>query len=175
MEPKAVLRHISFILVLGTMAANSFAAGGFNNNPADTTLHPKRVYTALRCTKPPLIDGKLDDSCWLTGEWEADYIQYVPAYLGAPSRKTEVKIRYDDKHIYAAIRAYDNKNEMTRRLGRRDNFSGDIAGVQFDSYFDHRTAFEFDLTSAGQKIDCWVSNDGWDLNWDALWYGKVAY
>ncbi len=65
--------------------------------------------------------------------------------------------------------------EITKRLARRDTYSGDLVGIQFDSYFDHRTAFEFDMTSAGQKIDCWVSNDGWDLNWNAVWYGKVAY
>jgi hypothetical protein len=163
------------MMVFTVVNSKGFAAGNHINGPVDTTVHPQRVCVALRCTKPPVIDGKLNDSCWLTGKWQADYIQYIPAYSGAPSRKTELKVRYDDKHIYAAIRAYDNMKEMTQRLGRRDNFSGDIAGVQFDSYFDHRTAFEFDLTSAGQKIDCWVSNDGWDLNWDALWYGKVAY
>lgn len=94
---------------------------------------------------------------------------------GKPSYRTDLKILYDDKNIYVAIRAYDNMKDMTRRLARRDTYSGDLVGIQFDSYFDHRTAFEFDMTSAGQKIDCWVSNDGWDLNWNAVWYGKVAY
>lgn len=141
----------------------------------DTVLQEKRIYTTTRTLKPPEIDGKLNDSCWKLGEWQSNFTQYTPVYRGKSSYRTDLKIVYDDKNIYVAIRAYDNMKEMTKRLARRDTYSGDLVGIQFDSYFDHRTAFEFDMTSAGQKIDCWVGNDGWDLNWNAIWYGKVAY
>jgi len=46
--------------------------------------------------------------------------------------------------------------------------------VNFDSYFDKRTGFEFDLTSGGSKIDLILKNDGWDMNWNAVWDGKVG-
>ena len=145
------------------------------NNLPDTVKQPKRIYTTVRTTIPPVIDGKLDDSCWKLGEWQSNYPQYTPVYGARATKKTDLKILYDDKNIYVAIRAYDDMKKITRRLGRRDNFLGDLVGVQFDSYFDHRTAFEFDVTSAGQQIDLWVTNDDWDINWNAVWYSKVAY
>jgi len=141
----------------------------------DTLARPKRVLQTQRIDEPPVIDGRLTDSCWAVGKWESDYTQFTPTYGARPTYKTELKIFYDDKNIYAGIRAYDDMSKISRKLDRRDQFSGDLVGLHFDSYFDHRTAFEFDLTSAGQKLDVWVENDGWDMNWDAVWYGKVAY
>lgn len=141
----------------------------------DTTGAKKRIYYASRINSVPVINGRLDDSCWTLGEWQSNYTQFTPVYKAAPSRKTDLKILYDDKNIYVGIRAFDNMAEMTKRLSRRDNFAGDLVGVHFDSYFDRRTAFEFDITSAGQKLDLWVANDGWDINWNAVWTGKVAY
>jgi hypothetical protein len=49
-----------------------------------------------------------------------------------------------------------------------------MIGVNFDSYHDHLTGFEFNLTSTGGKIDLLLQNDGWDTNWNAVWDGKVA-
>lgn len=178
-------RLIVFFLLWIVLISNGYSAtvrfysGTDNcpgiNNREDSISHPKRVYHTLRISKPPIIDGKLDDSCWKLGEWQSDYTQFSPTYKAKPSHKTELKVLYDDKSIFVAIRAYDDMKKMTRKLGRRDNWEGDLVGVHLDSYFDHRTAFEFDLTSAGQKLDVWVSNDGWDENWNAVWYGKVAY
>lgn len=152
----------------------TFALSARAADPADS-LHPKRIYPASRATHAPVIDGSLADDCWQSGEWQSNYTQFTPVYRGTASVKTAIKILYNDKSVFVAIRAYDDMKKITRRLGRRDSFSGDIVGVQFDSYFDHRTAFEFDLTAAGQKIDVLVMNDGWDVNWNAVWNGKVGY
>jgi len=144
-------------------------------NSGDTLATKKRIYHTQRTEKPPIIDGKLDDDCWKQGEWQSDYTQFTPTYNTKASHKTEIKILYNDESIFVAIRAYDDMDKMTRRLGRRDHYSGDLVGVMFDSYFDHRTAYEFDVTSAGQKLDVWLTNDGWDVNWNAVWYAKIAY
>ena len=138
--------------------------------------HPPRIYNTHRLTgKPPSIDGHLDDEAWKEGEWAGDYTQQLPVEGGAPSQKTELKILYDEKNIYFAIRAYDDMGRVARYSSRRDEIAGDIVGVCFDSFFDKRTGFEFDITSAGTKIDLVLSNEGWDTTWDAVWDGKVAY
>ena len=137
---------------------------------------PKRVYHAIRLAGPaPKIDGKLDDACWAQGEWAGDYIQREP-HEGQPgSQPTQLKILYDDKYVYVAIRAFDKELATQPRLrGKRDEFIGDIVGVNFDSYFDKRTGFEFDLTSGGSKIDLILKNDSVDMNWNAVWDGKVG-
>jgi hypothetical protein len=138
---------------------------------------PVRVYYTTRLTtEKPVIDGILNDECWKTGEWASDFTQWVPKEGAKPSQKTEVKILYDDKNIYIAIRAYDNEpDKMIRKAGKRDEFAGDQCGITFDSYHDHRTGFEFDLTSAGQKIDLVLTNpSNADFNWNAVWYGKTG-
>ena len=144
------------------------------NSTSSTDSIPNRIYTTLRIEAPPVIDGKLDDACWQLGAWQGDYKQYVPVYKAAPSFRTELKILYNNKSLFVAIRAYDQMDKVIKRLGRRDNYLGDIVGIQVDSYHDHRTAYEFNVTAAGQKMDIKHSDDGWDVNWDAVWYVKVA-
>jgi hypothetical protein len=142
----------------------------------DTTADGKRVYRTVRIAgEAPQIDGHLGDACWEEGCWSGNYLQHIPMEGAPPSQNTEIKVLYDDRNIYVAIRAYDTEPEkIDRRVGKRDAFAGDIVGICFDSYYDHRTGFEFDLTASGSKIDLLLQNDGWDTNWDAVWYGEVG-
>lgn len=147
-----------------------------SKDPMLKTPEGKRIYKTVQIkSTSPKIDGILDDSCWHEGYWAKQYQQSMPVEGIEPTQKTELKILYDNENVYVAIRAYDNEpNRIDRQRGRRDEFAGDIIGVCFDSYFDHRTGFEFDLTAAGSKIDLLLTNDGWDTNWNAVWYGKVG-
>lgn len=144
-------------------------------NRPEKTAEGRRIYYTTRLQgTPPVIDGRLEDPAWDQGEWAGDYIQQIPQEGGVPSRKTELKILYDDASLYVAIKAHDDPKLVDRRRGRRDAFEGDIVGVCFDSYFDRRTGFEFDLTAAGSKMDLILLNTGWDTSWDAVWHGETA-
>ena len=168
---------ILLFLLLFFGARIVFAQFSINHLDSLYTEDGKRIYTTIRLqNEPPKIDGELTDNCWLNdGYWSGNYRQYIPAEGDNPSQKTEMKILYDDQNIYVAIRAYDSEpNKIDRRIGKRDDFAGDIVGVCFDSYYDHRTGFEFDLTAAGSKLDLVLLNESWDTNWNAVWHGKVA-
>ncbi len=166
--------HIKEVLILCLAAFVLSPLYANDNNPApDSTQN--RIYTTQRIETPPVIDGKLDDACWELGEWQSDYRQFIPVYKGEISYKTELKVLYSNKSIFVGIRSYDHMDKITKRLGRRDNYLGDMVGVQFDSYHDRQTAYEFVVTAAGQKMDMWISNEDMDLNWDAVWYVKVDY
>jgi hypothetical protein len=141
-----------------------------------------RIYTTERLiTAPPVIDGRLDDEAWRAqGEWAGSYTQQMPIEGARPTESTELKILYDDRHLYFAIRAYDDPAKIHRYPGRRDDFgeyATDVVGICFDSYNDKRTGFEFDLTAGGGKIDLILGNGEteWDTTWDAVWDGKVAH
>ena len=135
----------------------------------------KKVYFAAPTQIKPKIDGRLDDACWkYTGTWDDNFIQQQPKQASTPSQRTEVKILYDDYYLYIGIICHDNEPQKIRNvLGRRDEIAGDIAGVAIDSYYDRQTAFEFNVTAAGQKVDLMhLDVSGWDYNWDAVWDGK---
>ncbi len=145
----------------------------FANEPIE-----RRTYTTVRLTTgKPVIDGRLDDECWKTGEWAGDFIQFIPNEGARPSQPTEVKILYDDRNIYVAMRAYDSEpDKIQRYAGMRDEFVGDMMGVTFDSYHDRRTGFEFDLSAYGQKIDLVLTNPmNTDFSWNPVWEGKVGF
>jgi hypothetical protein len=152
-------------------------------SPADPfgRKYPPRVYQATRLQgQPPVIDGRFDDAAWQAGEWAGDYRQQMPVEGAEPSQPTELKILYDERHVYVAIRAFDDPALVHRYPGRRDDFGGyavDIVGICFDSYNDKRTGFEFDLTAGGGKIDLLLGNGEteWDTTWNAVWDGKVAH
>lgn len=138
--------------------------------------HEPREYTTLKITgNEPVIDGKLDDEAWYIGEWSGGFVQQMPKQGAQASERTEMKILYSDKTIYIGIKAYETDiNNIDFQPAHRDGFSGDIVGVCFDSYYDHRTGFEFDLTASGGKIDLILMNQGEDINWNAVWEGKTA-
>ena len=176
---KITLKLILSILFLSFF--NLQEASPKDNNPGDSitslSKKPLRVYHTCRLsTAKPVVDGKLDDACWKTGEWSGNYTQWIPNEGAKPSQPTQLKILYDDKNIYVAIRAFDSVPEkISRKAGRRDDFTGDMAGITLDSYHDHRTGFEFDVSAAGQKIDLLLTNpQNTDMNWNAIWSVKTA-
>lgn len=177
-----MIRNSLFILLLGLLFLSSNGQD-LNYTLSDDSLvnhyaSIRRVYYATRTDVAPKIDGHLDDECWQTvGTWDGDFVQQQPHQAKRPSQQTEIKILYDNKYLYFAIIAHDNEPEkMSPILGPRDDaYSGDIAGIALDTYHDKQTAFEFNLTSAGQKVDLMhLGEYGWDFNWNAVWDGKTS-
>jgi hypothetical protein len=175
------------LLLAGVLSLASTVHAGqaqeLSSSPANSSgrKYPPRIYQTTRLqSEPPVIDGRFDDPAWEEGEWAGDYRQHMPVEGAQPSQPTELKILYDDRYIYIAIRAYDDPALVNRYPGRRDDFANyavDVVGVCFDSYNDKRTGFEFDLTAGGGKIDLVLGNGEteWDTTWDAVWDGKVAH
>jgi hypothetical protein len=141
-----------------------------------TTFEQPEYETTRLETARPVIDGKLDDECWKHGNWAGDYHQFTPDEGAKPTYPTEMNLQYDDKNIYVAFRAYDGEpGKIHRYAGVRDEIVGDMVGVNFDSYRDYRTGFEFTITAWGQKVDLVLFNPmNWDFNWNAVWKGKVG-
>jgi len=164
----ALFRLVQMFAVLPALCAFSAA-----ESPA-----PGRIYHATRLSGPvPAIDGRLDDACWQNlGEWTGNFTQREPHEGAKASLPTELKVLYDDHYFYVAIRAYDpDISRRPRLMGSRDEFTGDMVGINFDSYHDRLNGFEFDVTSGGSKIDLILHNDmSCDLSWNANWDVKTA-
>ena len=137
----------------------------------------KKKYTATQITKPPVIDGLLDDEAWQSGTWADGFTQNQP-YSGSPeTQRTEFKILFDDNNLYVAIKAYDSSpDSIVNRLTRRDEADGDLVGIILDSFHDLRTGFLFGVSSAGVKYDQMFTGDGQnqDSSWDPNWWVKTS-
>lgn len=136
-----------------------------------------QVYSTHKITDNITIDGNLDEAAWVTAKWESNFKMYYPYDNKPASQITGFAILYDRDFIYVAIRAYDSLPEkIVRRLTRRDDLDGDQMGIQFDSYFDKQTCYEFMVSAAGTKSDKFISGDGEieDETWDAIWWARTS-
>ena len=131
------------------------------------------VMTAVRIERPPVLDGRLDDPAWQQARSVGGFTETDPQEGTSPVESTTVMIVYDDAAVYLGARLYDAEPaKISRRLGRRDDDTqSDMFYVDFDSYHDHRTAFEFAVNPAGVKQDDICSNDFFigDRSWDPVW------
>lgn len=157
----------SFLLVFILLLALSLSAGNDS----------LRVYVPSRVTgKPPVIDGVIGEGEWPEEGWESDLVQQKPQEGKPASEPTRFCIMYDSEHLYVAFRMEErDAKKISRRLSRRDEMEGDMAGIEIDSYYDKTTAFSFWVTAAGVKIDgVTVDGIGEDMSWDAVWSGRSS-
>lgn len=160
-----IIRNAIGLIIITTLLSYNLFANGF--------VDGKRVYETKRVKKDIIINGLLDDEAWDLVEWQSGFKQSQPYDGNEPSQKTSFKILYDNNNIYVGIRAHDtHPDSIEIRMTRRDDIDGDFAGIQFDSYFDLRTAFTFLVSAAGVKFDMIMTNDGQneDMTWDPIWY-----
>jgi hypothetical protein len=136
-----------------------------------------RIFETVRLSSMiPRIDGNLDDDCWINiGEWSGGFLQQRPVEGAKPSQETYMKLFFDDRYIYVGIRALDDPKLIDFRPAKRDQQSGDHVGINFDTYHDFRTAYEFCVTPSGGKIDQQIIYPmQMNRNWNPVWDAKVA-
>jgi len=136
----------------------------------------QRSMNAFRTNKAPKIDGDLSDEAWKNSEPAGNFIQRSPNPGRPSSKKTEVKIIYDDIAIYIGAMMYDEKpDSILRELTTRDNeANADLFGLVIDTYNDDQNAYGFFVSAAGVQIDArYSSGSNQDFYWDAVWYSSV--
>jgi hypothetical protein len=131
---------------------------------------------ARRAEQAPAIDGRDDDVAWQGAQVIDRFLEYEPT-PGAETRfKTEVRVLFDDKYLYAVARMHDPApDSIVSLLSRRDvRTQSEQLKLVIDSYHDRRTAYQFILNPAGVKRDFYVYNDNTeDVTWDAVWDGAA--
>ncbi|WP_281297368.1 DUF5916 domain-containing protein [Flavobacterium limnophilum] len=125
-----------------------------------------------------VIDGKSNEETWKSAPIATDFVMYEPDN-GKPisdSKKTEVKILYDNTAIYVlAILRDEEPNKISKELTNRD-----VAGisdqfmVSINGYNDGQQDFRFYVSAAGVQMDCLAIEDNEDYTWDAIWSSEVS-
>src|SRR6266567_4253665 len=155
-----------------TSAKPSANGGG----KASIVLPPEKAQPVKmpKFEKAPVIDGKLDDEIWKSAIVLKDFYQIQPGDNIAPSKPTEVMLGYDPKFLYIAFHCYDEPSKVRATIAKRDNiFDDDYVGILFDTFNDHRKAYEFDFNPLGVQADgVWTDGQNEDFNPDIVMESK---
>lgn len=134
---------------------------------------------AVRTDTAPVIDGVLDDAVWRLASPIGPLTQVEPVVGAAPSQRTEIRVLFDDDHLFVGVRCFDDDpaalitttSERDARLNPDDRFE-----LVIDTYLDRRNAFFFQMNPAGSKGDGLITDNGRDFNkpWDGIWDGVTS-
>ena len=171
---------ILFIFLNGNLLAQSERDP---NIPAENYL--KKNLKAVKATKIPKIDGNLNDEAWQNAAIAKDFVQNEPKPFATATRKTEIKLMYDNQALYIGAYMYDDPAEIKKELSQRDQIFGsnvDYMTFSLDCYNDDQNGVRFCVSASGVQADAKIgrfdqgngNSSNSDFSWDAVWESAVA-
>ena len=120
------------------------------------------------------IDGYFSEPDWQLVQPVGDFIQVEPNPGESSTQETEVRILYDDKHLYFGFTCFDTDisklvaNEMRRDA--RNLHENDNVFLILDTYNDRRSGFAFRFNALSGIQDTAITNNGDSFNrdWDVV-------
>jgi hypothetical protein len=138
------------------------------------TLRATRVMAPLR------IDGALDEALYRDVLPMTGFTQIEPRPGAEATDRTEFWIAFDDQNVYYAFRCWDTDMEhLSATELRRDNntiFAGnDVIAVIFDTFYDRRNAFAFNVNPRGGRQDGQIANNRqFSADFNPIWEFKTG-
>ena len=134
---------------------------------------------AIRLKEGLKIDGQLDEEIYQTYLPANGFIQREPKSGQPATEKTDLWIAFDSDNIYLTVRCWDSHperwvvNEM-----RRDNNNiprNENVAFFFDTFYDRRNAFLFEINPIGGFYDTQVTNEKiGGTDWNPVWQRKTG-
>jgi hypothetical protein len=150
-----------------------FLALGASGLAKAAPLEARPRVRGVRISRPPVIDGRLDDPIWAAVPVSSAFTQKFPNEKQAPAEATQMRVAYDDEALYVAIDCEQTLAPVTSRLTRRDRLvEADWVAVAIDTRGDGKSGFDFNVNAAGVLSDGIRFDDTslageWDENWEA--------
>ncbi len=141
---------------------------------ADAEAESGTPVRIARLTGPIELDGSSAELAW-QAITPLPLTMYQPVYQGEMSEQSEVRVAYDDSHLYVAGRFYDSEPAGIRVNSLyRDRSSGDdLFGIVIDAFDDNENGLWFWTNPAGVRGDATISDDAngpitnsWNTYWD---------
>lgn len=137
----------------------------------------KRSVFVKKIDQEILLDGILDEAVWDLADSASDFWQLFPTDSLKAQDITEVKLLYNDTHIYIGATAKSSVggdfivSSLRRDYSARSN---DNVTVLFDTFRDGQNAFLFGVNAYGVQREGLVSErgasiNGFNLTWDIKW------
>jgi hypothetical protein len=131
---------------------------------------------ALRINEEIHVDGQLKEKSWQT-EPEAHSFTQLKPYPGNPaSKRTEVRMVYNDDALYISAICFDNPDSISNVLSLRDDYNPnlDVFQVYLDTYNDDQNGFYFGVTSRGVQIDAKITGNNYIGELNLAWSSAVS-
>jgi hypothetical protein len=147
-------------------------------SPAWAQHGPPPVHKKMTASRVPNgtidLDGRLDEAAWHTTQMVSDFTQKEPNEGTIPHERTEVGFLYDDEALYIGGRMYsDHPDSLRSDVNKRDNpGNSEQLIISIDTYFDHRTCWDFGVSVAGVRSDRYHATDDEndrDFSFTAVW------
>jgi len=134
---------------------------------------------AVRVSEAPTIDGVLDEAMWAGIEPVTDFRQREPVDGGEPSERTEVRIAYDDDHLYFGWTLFDSEPDriIATVLEREGKVPfDDRVAIGLDTFDDDRNGYMFGMNAFGTQEDGQFTdeeiNHGEDWKWEGVYWSE---
>jgi hypothetical protein len=132
-----------------------------------------RSAAVTRIGEPLSVDGVLDEPAWTSAPTIGDLVQRQPVPGAIPSERTDVKVLFDQSHLYIGVAAYDSEpgRIIGTQMARDANVgSDDRIEILLDTFRDRRSAFYFATNPSGALVDGLAfANGQLNTDWDAIW------
>jgi hypothetical protein len=141
--------------------------------------------TALRLAGELHVDGALDEADWRRAPPATGFRQREPDEGAPATEDTEVRVLFDDRHLYVGVLARDSEPaRVVARLRQRDTlleptgfedayeFAGDDGvAILLDPFRDRRNAVVFATNANGAEFDALITDESGAFNadWRAVW------
>ena len=148
----------------GSPTSDSRAFGAFQGTgqgleQAPFTRDGRRRAVAVWTSRPPRIDGRLDDTVWSSITPITGFVQTSPVEGAPATERTDVWIAYDRDHLYVAFHAHYSDPGIVRatRAERDQGRADDRMAVLFDPFRDQQRAYLFSVNGYGVQNDAIVN------------------
>lgn len=163
---KALLTAAFFIAILYQAFCRNTPGAGFQE---DYQLHIGRAKGAVK------IDGDLGDSAWASASYANDFWKKYPNDIGKATRKTEVKVLFDDNFLYFGFVCYNAGDVIIQSLKRdvgHDNNESVV--IVLDPMNKRQDGFWFVLNAFNaQSEDQLHYGTEVTYSWDNKWFSQT--
>ena len=127
---------------------------------------------------PPVIDGFLNDRCWMEAGVITDFKQVEPEENAKPTEETHVFLCHDQRMIYIGFICFDGEPGKIRATQRKRDARldpDDRVEILIDTFHDGRNAYFFQIGAGGSIGDGLIGENGrrFDKTWDGIFYGEA--
>ena len=148
-----------FSLILPLRASSLVSSTNQKND-----RNEKYVLKAKKVNSSPQIDGILEKEIWGMAPSASQFIQKQPAEGMPATEDTEVKILYNDDHLYIGIMCYDSEpKKIIANEKRRDSdniYDNDHFQIMLDTFRDRRNGYVFVTNPLAAKLDLQIRKEG---------------